>query len=99
MITENQLDYWVRSHEIEARGVIAELMGRLVAASVRNPNDRRFPRADSIGQHGTDGHLDTDIGFLPFIPEGESFWECGTGSGAQAKANDDYNNRTKAVEE
>jgi hypothetical protein len=98
MITENQLDYWVRSHEIEARGVIAELMGRLVAASVRNPNDRRFPRADSIGQHGTDGHLDTDIGFLPFIPEGESFWECGAGLGAQAKANDDYNNRTKAVD-
>jgi hypothetical protein len=98
MITENQLDYWVRSHEIEARGVIAELMGRLVAASVRNPNDRRFPRADSIGQHGTDGHLDTDIGFLPFFPEGESFWECGTGSGAQAKANNDYNSRTKSVD-
>lgn len=99
MITENQLDYWVRSHEIEARGVIAELMGRLVAASVRNPNDRRFPRADSIGQHGTDGHLDTDIAFLPFIPDGESFWECGTGAGSQAKATDDYSNRTKAVDE
>lgn len=99
MITANELDYWVRSHEIEAQGVIPELMGRLVAASAPSPNDRRFPRADVIGQPGADGYLDTEIGLLPFFPKGKSFWECGSGAKAQGKATGDYDGRTEAVAE
>lgn len=97
IITEIQLHHWVRSNEREAQGVIPELVGKLVAASVRKPNEIRFPRADSIGQSGEDGYLDTETGFLPFVPDGKSFWEIGTGANPAAKANADYNNRTGAT--
>lgn len=99
IITEIQLHHWVRSNEREAQGIIPELVGRLVAASVRKPNAIRFPRADSIGQSGEDGYLDTDTGFQPFVPDGISFWEIGTGANPAAKANSDYGNRTGATPE
>jgi hypothetical protein len=80
MIDANELDYWVRSHEIQAQGVIAELVGRLVAASIPNPNDRRFPQGDVINQPGEDGYLDSDIEFSSFIPKGDrsSCGACGS---------------------
>ena len=52
IITENQLDAWVRGHSREAQEVVVELVWRLVAASAPNPKERRFPLGDSIGQHG-----------------------------------------------
>jgi hypothetical protein len=61
-VTENQLDQWVRAHARDAQGFIVKLAWRLVAASVPQPRDRRFPLGDSIGQHGPDGRLDTDLG-------------------------------------
>jgi hypothetical protein len=97
IITEIQLHHWVRGNEREAQGIIPELIGRLVAASVRKPNDSRFPRADSIGQSGEDGYLDAETGFLPFVPDGKSFWEVGTGADPVAKANRDYATRTAAT--
>lgn len=99
IINEIQLHHWVRSNEREAQGIIPELVGRLVAASVRKPNAIRFPRADSIGQSGEDGYLDTDTGFQPFVPDRKSFWEIGTGANPAAKANSDYDNRTGATPE
>jgi hypothetical protein len=77
--------------------VIAELIGRLVAASIRNPTARRFPAADSIGQSGEDGYLDTETGFHPFIPKGKSIWEFGTGSDSKKKATLDYKKRPKPL--
>jgi hypothetical protein len=99
IINEIQLHHWVRSNEREAQGIIPELVGRLVAASVRKPNAIRFPRADSIGQSGEDGYLDTDTGFQPFVPDRKSFWEVGTGANPAVKANSDYENRTAATAE
>jgi len=89
-LTENQLDEWVRGNAREAQGVIVELVWRLVAASSPRPKERRFPLGDSIGQHGPDGVLDVDYSFDPFVPEGRSFWEIGTGLNAAKKATDDY---------
>jgi len=79
IITENQLDEWVRANAQKAQGVIVELVYRLVVASSPNPKERRFPLGDSIGQHGPDGLLNTDSPFDPFVPNGKSFWEIGTG--------------------
>lgn len=90
IVTENQLDEWVRGNARDAQGVIVELVWRLVAASSPNPKERRFPLGDSIGQHGPDGLLDVDFGFDPFVPEGRSFWEIGTGLKAAEKASADY---------
>lgn len=99
MINENQLHHWVRSNEREAQGILADLVGRLVAVSVPNPDDMRFPSADSVGQRGEDGYLVTEIGFPPYVPKGKSFWEFGSGSDPGAKATEDYKNRTKATAE
>lgn len=97
LVTENSLDEWVRAHSNDAQGVIVELIYRLVLASCPNPTERRFPLGDSIGQHGPDGYLDTVLGFLPFVPEGRSYWEIGTNVKPGTKATDDYRDLTKAV--
>jgi hypothetical protein len=97
LIKENQLDEWVRGNAREAQGVIVELVYRLVAASAPRPKERRFPLGDSIGQPGPDGVLNTDIGFDPFVPEGRSFWEIGTGLDAGDKATKDYRELTAAT--
>lgn len=99
IISENQLDEWVRGNARDAQGVIVELVWRLVAASSPQPNERRFPLGDSIGQHGPDGLLDVDLAFAPFVPEGRSFWEVGTGLKAGAKATSDYNDLVSTIPE
>lgn len=99
LVTENQLDNWVRGNAQHAQGLIVELVWRLVAASCPNPRERRFPLGDSIGQQGPDGILDTSVGFDPFVPEGRSIWEIGTSQSVQEKATDDYRERTKKVPE
>ncbi len=99
IVNENQLDEWVRQNSRDAQGVIVELIFRLVAASCPRPIDRRFPLSDSIGQHGPDGRLNVAAGFEPFIPEGQSIWEIGTGIKAGAKATDDYRDATRDTPE
>jgi hypothetical protein len=89
LISENQLDEWVRGNARDAQGTIVELVWRLVAASSPRPKERRFPLGDSIGQPGPDGSLDVDYPFDPFVPEGRSYWEIGTGIDAGAKATSD----------
>ena len=98
-ITENQLDEWVRGNANDAQGVIVELVWRLVAASSPQPKERRFPLGDSIGQPGPDGLLDVGLPFEPFVPEGRSFWEIGTGLKAADKATSDYTVRVSEVPE
>ena len=72
LVTENQLDEWVTAHLEEAKGLVVKLVLRLVAASCPKPRERRFPLEDSIGQHGPDGVLVTDLGYKHFVPEGRS---------------------------
>jgi hypothetical protein len=90
LVTENQLDEWVRGNARDAQGTIVELVWRLVAAASPRPKERRFPLGDSIGQPGPDGVLDIDFPREPFVPEGRSFWEIGTGVDAGRKATSDY---------
>lgn len=97
IITENQLDEWVRGNSRNAQGVIVELVWRLVAASSPRPKERRFPLGDSIGQPGPDGVLDVDYPFEPFVPEGRSFWEIGTGINPGTKATSDYRDLVAAT--
>lgn len=99
LITENQLDEWVRGNAQDAQRVILDLIWRLVSASCPKPRERRFPLSDSMGQHGPDGILDTALGFEPFVPDGRSFWEIGTGLRAGVKATSDYNDLSKAIPE
>ena len=91
------LDDWIRGNSQDAQGVTVELIWRLLSASCPAPIHRRFPLGDSIGQHGSDGELETVVGFAPFAPDGKSFWEIGTSVNANAKANSDYNETTAAI--
>ena len=97
LITENALDSWVAADSQKAQGLIVELVYRLVAAACPNPQQRRFPLGDSIGQHGPDGFLETEIGFPPFIPKGISYWEIGTNKKAGDKATEDYSGLTSSI--
>lgn len=97
LITENQLDEWVRGNSRTAQGIIVELVWRLVAAASPRPRERRFPLGDSIGQHGPDGILEVDFSVEPFIPDGRSYWEIGTGINAGSKATKDYRELTAAT--
>lgn len=99
LVTENQLDEWVRANSQDAQRMIVELVWRLVSASCPKPKERRFPLGDSIGQHGPDGIIDVELSFEPFIPEGRSHWEIGTGLKARDKATSDYNERTSSIPE
>src|SRR6266576_480346 len=95
LIDENRLDSWVRDNAQQAQGVIVELVLKLVSASSPGPKERRFPRRDSIGQHGHDGVLVTDFPFPPFVPNGRSIWAIGTGLNAAKKATSDYSESTR----
>src|SRR2546421_290672 len=97
--TENGLDEWVRGNSRIAQGVVVELVWRLVAASSPKPTYRRFPLADSIGQAGPDGDLEAAVGFEPFVPDGHSLWEIGTGLEPADKATSDYRDLTAATPE
>lgn len=99
ILTENQLDEWVLGNARDAQGVIVELVWRLVAASCPAPLERRFPLGDSIGQHGPDGVLHVNLSFDPFVPEGRSFWEVGTGLKAGDKATSDYKDLVETIPE
>ena len=94
LITENKLHSWVRANSKEAEGLIVELVWRLVATSCPKPLERRFPLGDSIGQQGPDGILNVNVGYNPFVPDGHSHWEVGTGKGARDKATSDYKRLT-----
>jgi len=98
LITENELHGWVVGHEREAQGLTADLLYQLVEISAKNKSEFRFPKSDSIGQHGRDGKLATDDGYLPYVPQGKSLWEFGSGDNPQQKANDDYVKRRKALD-
>lgn len=97
LVTENQLDEFVRGNAKDAQGLVPELVYRLVAASAPKPTERRFPLGDSVGQHGPDGTLRTDIGFEPFVPAGRSYWEIGTGLDSSKKATSDYEGLVTSV--
>ena len=95
LVNESQLDGWVRGNARDAQGVIVEFVWRLVVASCPKPQERRFPLGDSIGQPSPDGVLDAEVSCDPFVPQGLSYWEIGTGRKAGDKATSDYNGLTK----
>jgi len=94
LITELQLDLWVRGNPSRAEHVIPDLVWRLVRQSCPDATERRFPTDDAINQPGPDGMLRTEKGCAPFVPAGTSCWEIGVGTDPATKATDDYAKRT-----
>jgi len=94
LVNEKKLHAYADSDDYVA-GTIPELIFRLTATCVGDIKDRRVPFGGSVNQPGVDVLLETDSGFLEFVPKGKSFWEIGTGKDPRDKANRDYSARTK----
>jgi hypothetical protein len=43
--------------------------------------------------------VETDEGFLEFVPKGKSYWEIGTAADPQSKATDDFKKRTSEIDD
>lgn len=95
IITASDLERYADTRESE--GVIPELVFLLVRQSVPQISECRIPYGDAVNQPGWDGLVETEEGFLEFVPKGVSFWEIGTGSNPQKKATDDFRKRTKTA--
>ena len=83
----------------ESQAVIPELLSHLVQQSVPDPTTCRIPYGDAINQPGWDGLVESESGFLEYIPKGSSYWEIGTGSDPQQKATKEFRKRTRALSE
>lgn len=99
LITEELLSSWSMQKQSVAKGLVVELVYRLVCASIDHPKLRRFQQRDSIGQQGPDGHLITEYSYEQFVPEGESYWEISVATKAREKAEKDYNDLVRNVPE
>jgi hypothetical protein len=95
LITEEILNS--QSDFAESQGLMPELFCRLIIASVRNPTGLRVPFGGSVNQPGLDGLLISPTSFDPYVPQGQSIWEIGTGNDPQSKATSDFTKRTKEI--
>jgi hypothetical protein len=91
-ITATDLERWADSKAAE--GGLPYLVSSLIRASAPDATAFRFPAGDSSQIPGYDGRLESE-GFPPYVPEGKSVWEFGTGEKYRAKADEDYEKRTK----
>ena len=92
LVTEEKLNN--HADYLESQSLIPELIFRLIAASIQNPKELRIPWSGSIGQTGRDGIVDSPYSFDPYVPQGQSFWEFGTGSHPAKKATEEFKKRT-----
>ncbi len=80
----------------QARDLLAVLLRRLIHSTGRDLRQVDFPGYDNAQRSGWDGRLEAGTA-TPWIPEGKSRWEFGTGKDPKKKANDDYKKRLKQI--
>ncbi len=97
IVHAEELDRYANTRNSHA--VIPELLYWLVKQSITNASVCRIPYGDAINQPGWDGIVQAESAFLEFVPAGTSYWEVGTGSSPQDKANAEFNKRTKEMSE
>lgn len=93
-ISDEDLKTW--SRRTDAREIFIDLVGDLIRATVGDPKKFRFPGQSAGTLRGFDGDLETTEA-ISRVPAKESKWEFGTTSAGRAKAQEDYNKRTKAT--
>src|SRR5258708_4417187 len=97
IITEERLDS--EADFVDRRGLMPELLLKLIASSIRNPTELRLPFGGSVGQPGWDGIVISPQQFEPYVPIGSSLWEIGTGADPGAKAAEEFTKRTQQTPE
>lgn len=78
-----------------AKGLLPELVRRLIQASADGLGDVRFPSGESTFRPGADGLLQA-MGSPPYVPSGVSIWELSTEKQPHQKAKDDIEKRSKS---
>lgn len=97
IVQAGDLDRYAPTRDSQA--VIPELVYWLVKQSCSNLVVCRIPYGDAVNQPGWDGMVETEEGFLEFVPKGKSYWEIGTGADPQSKATDDFRKRTDEIDD
>lgn len=92
LIRSEDLDRW--ASRITSAPEFPRLVRLLVHATTRGRRQIDFPSDEAIRLAGWDGKVMADEP-SPFVPDGFSAWELGTGQDPRTKANDDYGKRTK----
>lgn len=90
-----QIEAW--SERQEARAELAALVRRLVVSTGEGLSKVDFPAFENSQRRGWDGTVVADAA-TPWIPRGNSGWECGTNRDPEKKAEKDYAARTKSVD-
>ncbi|HSH31099.1 MAG TPA: hypothetical protein VK963_00315 [Candidatus Saccharimonadales bacterium] len=78
---------------VSARTEFPRLIRRLIDQTNDQVSVNEMRAGKGAGTPGYDGRVETGRA-TPFVPEGRSVWELGTGGDPLKKANDDYYNRT-----
>ncbi|MEI6949737.1 hypothetical protein V9K67_21295 [Paraflavisolibacter sp. H34] len=91
-ITSTDLAGWAPQRDCEEHFPL--LIRRLIVASPVQLTWMQFPAGDNVALPGFDGYLEA-LSATPYIPEGKSVWEIGTGKDYRDKANGDYQKRAE----
>ncbi|WP_426701524.1 hypothetical protein ACPPVV_00465 [Rhodanobacter sp. Col0626] len=78
-----------------AKGLLPELVRRLIQASADGVGDVRFPSGESTFRPGADGLVQAK-GSPPYVPAGVSLWELSTEKQPHQKAKRDIEKRSKS---
>jgi len=97
LITEEILN--TKADYADSRGLLPELILKLITASIKNPDELRIPFGGSIGQSGWDGRVVSPYAYHPYVPEGQSFWESSASDKPADMANTNFNKRTEQTSE
>ena len=91
-ITAIMLDQW--SNAAASRNLLPVLIRRLIRECLppQYITEMNFPGYENTSRPGVDGILITTTS-TEYIPEGKSFWECGTSKNCREKANGDFDKR------
>jgi hypothetical protein len=84
---------------VDSRGLLPELLLKLISASIKQPTELRIPFGGSVGQTGWDGIVVSPHSFLPYVPEGQSFWEVSTSDDPEDEASKNFSKRTAQTDE
>lgn len=94
-IKARQIENWA-DRQIEARTHLAVLLRKLVHSTGDGLQRVDLPGYDNAERKGSDGFVEAGAA-TPWVPEGRSFWELGTGQNPAQKAESDYIDRLTTV--
>ncbi|MEN3282796.1 MAG: hypothetical protein V7607_3936 [Solirubrobacteraceae bacterium] len=93
LVDASDIQQWAQDR-IQARSEFPRLVRRLIGQTNDQVVRLEMRAGKEVDVKGYDGIVEAARG-TPFVPEGMSVWELGTGADPAAKASNDYRDRTK----